>query len=85
MGAHLTGGRHLGTTVKLKDNSMYMAFKELDTLECIYHDDTIIPTSNILKRQENLFNMMNINPVVLQNTKLKKATIDEDMGLVLSD
>lgn len=75
----------LGTTVKLKDNSMYMTFKELDTLECIYHDDTIIPTSNILKRQENLFNMMNINPVVLQNTKLKKATIDEDMGLVLSD
>ena len=64
---------------------MYMTFKELDTLECIYHDDTIIPTSNILKRQENLFNMMNINPVVLQNTKLKKATIDEDMGLVLSD
>ena len=74
-----------GSAVKLKDNSMYMTFKDLDTLECIYHENTIIPTTNILKRHENLFSMMNINPVVLQNTKLKKATIDDDMGLELTD
>lgn len=75
----------IGNAVKLKDNSMYMTFKELDTIECIFHNDTIIPTTNILKRHENLFGMMNINPIVLQNTKLKKATIDDDLGLVLSD
>lgn len=65
--------------VKLKDNSMYMTFKDLDTLECISHGDVIIPTTNILKRHEALFNMMGIDPVVLQNTKLKKATLDDDM------
>ena len=58
------------------DNSMYMTFKDLDTLECIRHGDVIIPTTNILKRHEALFNMMGIDPVVLQNTKLKKATLD---------
>ena len=68
--------------VKLKDNSMYMTFKDLDTVECIYHNNTIIPTTNILKRQENLFNMMGIDPIVLQNTKLKRATLDDDVGLV---
>ena len=68
--------------VKLKDNSMYMTFKDLDTLECIYHNNTIIPTTNILKRHENLFNMMDIDPIVLQNTKLKRATLDDDVGLV---
>ena len=31
-----------------------MTFRDLDTLECIYHDKTIIPTTNILKRHENL-------------------------------
>ena len=65
--------------VKLKDNSMYMTFKDLDTLECIRHGDVIIPTTNILKRHEALFNMMGIDPVVLQNTKLKIATLDDDM------
>ena len=68
--------------VKLKDNSMYMTFKDLDTVECIYHNNTIIPTTNILKRHENLFNMMGIDPIVLQNTKLKRATLDNDIGLV---
>ena len=68
--------------VKLKDNSMYMTFKDLDTVECIYHNNTIIPTTNILKRHENLFNMMGIDPIVLQNTKLKRATLDDDVGLV---
>ena len=68
--------------VKLKDNSMYMTFKDLDTLECIYHNNTIIPTTNILKRHENLFNMMGIDPIVLQNTKLKRATLYDDVGLV---
>ena len=71
--------------VKLKDNSMYMTFKDLDTLECIRHGDVIIPTTNILKRHEALFNMMGIDPVVLQNTKLKKATLDDEMGLTVSD
>ena len=61
---------------------MYMTFKDLDTLECIYHNNTIIPTPNILKRHENLFNMMDIDPIVLQNTKLKRATLDDDVGLV---
>ena len=56
-----------------------MTFKDLDTLECIRHDDVIIPTTNILKRHEALFNMMGIDPVVLQNTKLKIATLDDDM------
>ena len=68
--------------VKLKDNSMYMTFKDLDTVECIYHNNTIIPTTNILKRHENLFNMMGIDPIVLQNTKLKRATLDNDIKLV---
>ena len=68
--------------VKLKDNSMCMTFKDLDTVECIYHNNTIIPTTNILKRHENLFNMMGIDPIVLQNTKLKRATLDNDIGLV---
>ena len=68
--------------VKLKDNSMYMTFKDLDTVECIYHNNTIIPTTNILKRHENLFNMMGIDPIVLQNTKLKRATLDNDIGLI---
>ena len=68
--------------VKLKDNSMYMTFKDLDTVECIYHNNTIIHTTNILKRHENLFNMMGIDPIVLQNTKLKRATLDNDIGLV---
>ena len=68
--------------VKLKDNSMYMTFKDLDTLECIYHNNTIIPTTNILKRHENLFNTMGIDPIVLQNTKLQRATLDNDIGLV---
>ena len=67
--------------VNLKENSMYMTFKDLDTLECIRHGDIIIPTTNILKRHEALFNMMGIDPVVLQNTKLKKATLDDEMGL----
>ena len=71
--------------VKLKDNSMYMTFKDLDTLECIRHGDVIIPTTNILKRHEALFNMMGIDPVVLQNTKLKKATLDDEMGLTVSE
>ena len=65
--------------VKLKDNSMYMTFKDLDTLECIHHGDVIISTTNILKRHEASFNMMGIDPVVLQNTKLKIATLDDDM------
>lgn len=69
--------------VKLKDNSMYMTFKDLDTLECIRHGETIIPITNILKRHEALFNMMDIDPIVLQNTKLKKATLDDDMGLTV--
>ena len=64
---------------------MYMTFKDLDTLECIRHGDVIIPTTNILKRHEALFNMMRIDPVVLQNTKLKKATLDDEMGLTVSD
>ena len=68
--------------VMLKDNSMYMTFKDLDTVECIYHNNTIIPTTNILKRHENLFNMMGIDPIVLQNTKLKRATLDNDIGFV---
>ena len=72
------------TLVKLKDNSMYMTFKDLDTLECIYHKDTIIPTTNILKRHENLFTMMGIDPIVLQNTKLKKASLNEELGLILN-
>ncbi len=67
--------------VVFKDNSFYMTFKDLDSLECIYHDDTIIPTTNILRRHENLFKMMDIDPIVLQNTKLKKATLNEDLGL----
>ena len=67
--------------VRLKENSMYMTFKDLDTLECIRHGNVIIPTTNILKRHEALFNMMGIDPVVLQNTKLKKATLDDEMGL----
>ena len=29
--------------------------------------------------------MMGIDPVVLQNTKLKKATLDDEMGLTVSD
>ena len=70
--------------VQLKDNSFYMTFKDLDTLECIYHDKTIIPTTNILKRQENLFKAMDIEPIVLQNTKLKKATFNEDLGLIVN-
>ena len=61
-----------------------MTFKDLDTLECIYHDKTIIPTTNILKRQENLFKAMDIDPIVLQNTKLKKATLNEDLGLIVN-
>ena len=69
--------------VQLKDNSMYMTFKDLDTLECIYHDDTIITTTNILKRHENLFAAMSIDPVVLQNTKLKQGTLEEGNGLIL--
>jgi hypothetical protein len=56
-----------------------MTFKDLDTLECIHHGDVIIPTTNILKRHEASFNMMGIDPVVLQNTKLKIATLDDDM------
>ena len=60
-------------------NNQYMTFKDLDTLECIHHGDVIIPTTNILKRHEASFNMMGIDPVVLQNTKLKKATLDDDM------
>lgn len=71
--------------VKLKDNSMYMTFKDLDTLECIYHKDTIIPTTNILKRHENLFTMMGIDPIVLQNTRLKKASLNEELGLILNN
>lgn len=71
--------------VKLKDNSMYMTFKDLDTLECIRYGYVIIPTTNILKRHEALFNMMGIDPVVLQNTKLKKATLDDEMGLTVSE
>ena len=67
---------------QLKDNSFYMTFKDLDTLECIYHDKTIIPTTNILKRHENLFKAMGIDPIVLQNTKLKTATLNDDLGLV---
>ena len=69
--------------VKLKDNSMYMTFKDLDTLECIRHGETIIPITNILKRHKALFNMMDIDPIVLQNTKLKKATLDDNMGLTV--
>ena len=68
--------------VQLKDNSFYMTFKDLDTLECIYHDKTIIPTTNILKRHENLFKAMGIDPIVLQHTKLKTATLNDDLGLV---
>ena len=67
---------------ELKDNSFYMTFKDLDTLECIYHDKTIILTTNILKRHENLFKAMGIDPIVLQNTKLKTATLNDDLGLV---
>ena len=69
--------------VKLKENSMYMTFKDLDTLECIRHGDVIIPTTTILKRHEALCNMLGIDPVVLQNTRLKKATLDDDMGLTV--
>ena len=39
--------------------------------ECIRHRETIIPITNILKRHEVLF-MMDIDPIVLQNTKLKR-------------
>ena len=51
--------------VKLKDNSMYMTFKDLDSIECIYHNKTIIPTTNILKRHEDLFLMLDLDPNIL--------------------
>ena len=67
--------------VEFKDNSLSLSLKDLDTLECLVDGDTIIPVTNILKRHENLFAMMGIDPVVLQNIRLKKATLDDDMGL----
>lgn len=67
--------------VEFKDNSLSLSLKDLDTLECLLDGDTIIPVTNILKRHENLFEMMGIDPVVLQSTRLKKATLDDDMGL----
>ncbi len=45
--------------------------------------ETIIPITNILKRHEALFNMMDNDPIVLHNTKVKKATLDDDMGLTV--
>ena len=56
------------------------------TIFCKYYSmsgETIIPITKILKRHEALFNMMDIDPIVLQNTKLKKATLDDDMGLTV--
>lgn len=67
--------------VEFKDNSLSLSLKDLDTLECLVDGDTVIQVTNILKRHENLFAMMGIDPVVLQNTRLKKATLDDDMGL----
>ena len=60
---------------ELKDNSFYMTFKDLDTLECIYHDKTIIPTTNILKRHENLFKAMGIDPIVIAKYQAKNCNL----------
>ena len=62
--------------------SMFTQSFYYSPLECIYHDKTIIPTTNILKRHENLFKAMGIDPIVLQNTKLKTASLNDDLGLV---
>lgn len=72
--------------VVFKQNSLHLTLKDLDTLECIYiNENTIIPTTNMLKRHENLFKMMQINPIELQNTKLKNSVIEEGYGLVIDE
>ena len=57
--------------VKLKDNSTYMTFKDLDTLECIRHGETIIPITNILKRHEALLIKTPIQEFFYQFSKSK--------------
>lgn len=69
-----------------KQNSLHLTLKDLDTLECIYiNESTIIPTTNMLKRHENLFKMMQIDPIELQNTKLKNSAIEAGHSLVIDE
>lgn len=63
--------------VKLKQNSFALTLKDLDTLECIKDGETIIPTTNLLQRHDNLFKAMGIDPIDLRNTKLKQGCIED--------
>ena len=55
----------------------WLVFLFNEIIHIYINENTIIPTTNMLKRHENLFKMMQINPIELQNTKLKNSVIEE--------